>query len=78
MAAYGTPEVIESDHGTRCTGTMVKCCTEENNIEWQFHPPYNVTGAGLIECYNSIRKAALRTDSQSLQGWTKRNPTGPE
>ena len=29
-------------------------------------------GAGLIEHYNGILKAALRTDSQSLQGWTKR------
>ena len=23
-------------------------------------------------CYNDILKAALKTDSQSLQGWTKR------
>ena len=29
-------------------------------------------GAGLIELYNGILKAALKTDSQSLQGWTKR------
>ena len=29
-------------------------------------------GTGLIEYYNSILKAALKTDSQSLQGWTKR------
>ena len=34
--------------------------------------PYNPTGAGLIERYNGILTAALRTDSQSLQGWTKR------
>ena len=58
MAAYGTPEVIESDHGTRCTGTMVKCCTEENNIEWRFHVAYHPMGAGLIEHYNGILKAA--------------------
>ena len=44
---------------------------EENNIEWRFHLPYNPTGAGLIERYNGILKAALKTDSQSLQGWTK-------
>ena len=29
-------------------------------------------GAGLTEYYNSILKAALKTDSQSLQWWTKR------
>lgn len=29
-------------------------------------------GEGLIEHYNGILKAALKTDSQSLQGWTKR------
>ena len=34
--------------------------------------PYNPTGAGLTECYNGILKAALKTDSQSLKGWTKR------
>jgi len=50
---------------------MMQCWAEENNIEWQFHLPYNPTGAGLIEHYNGILKADLRTDSQSLQGWTK-------
>ena len=29
-------------------------------------------GAGLIERYNSILKAVLKTDCQSLQGWTKK------
>ena len=29
-------------------------------------------GASLIERYNGVLKAALNTDSQSLQGWTKR------
>ena len=51
---------------------MIQCWAEENNIEWQFHLPYNPMGAGLTEYYNSILKAALKTDSQSLQGWTKR------
>jgi len=71
MSAYGTPQVIESDQGTHFTEAMMQCWAEENNIEWQFHLPYNPTGAGLIEHYNGILKAALRTDSQSLQGWTK-------
>jgi len=34
--------------------------------------PYNPTGAGLIERYSGILKAALNADSQSFQGWTKR------
>ena len=51
---------------------MIQRWAEENNIEWQFHLLYNPTGAGLIECYNGILKAALKTDSQSLQRWTKR------
>jgi len=29
-------------------------------------------GPGLVEYYNGILKTALKTDSQSLQGWTKR------
>ena len=29
-------------------------------------------GTGLIEHYNGILKAAVKTDSQSLQGWIKR------
>ena len=70
MCAYGAPQVTESDQGTHFTGAMLKCLAEEN--EWRFHLPYNPTGAGLIERYNGILKAALKTDSQSLQGWTKR------
>ena len=70
MAAYGTPQVTESNQGTHFTGAMLKCLAEEN--EWRFHLPYNPTGAGLIERYNGILKAALKTDSQSLQGWMKR------
>lgn len=72
MASYGTPEVIESDQGTHFTGATVQKWAEDNNIEWRFHLPYNPTGAGLIERYNGILKAALKADSQSLQGWTKR------
>ena len=71
MAAYRTPQVIANDRGTHFTGTMINCWAEENSIEWQFRLPYNPTRAGIIECYNSILKAALKTDSQSLQGWTK-------
>ena len=72
MASYGTPEVIESDQGTHFTGATVQKWAEDNNIEWQFHLPYNPTRVGLIERYNGILKAALKADSQSLQGWTKR------
>ena len=34
MSAYGTPQVIESDQGTRFTGAMIQCWAEENNIKW--------------------------------------------
>ena len=72
MSAYRTPQVRESNQGTRFTDAMIQHWAEESNIEWQFHLSYNPTGAGLIEHYNSIIKAALKTDFQSLQGWTKR------
>lgn len=73
MSAYGTPQVIESDQGTHFTGTMTQRWAGENNIEWQFHLLYDLMGAGLIEHYNDILKAALKTDSKFLQGWTKRH-----
>ena len=72
MVSYGIPEVTESDQGTHFTSATVQKWAEDNNIEWWFHLPYNPMGAGLIERYNRILKAALRADSQSLQGWTKR------
>ncbi|XP_048789277.1 uncharacterized protein LOC125687936 [Lagopus muta] len=71
MPAYRTPQVIKNNQGTHFTGAMIQCCAEEN-IKWRFHLPYNSTWAGLIEHYNGILKAVLKTDSQSLQGWTKR------
>ncbi len=72
MSAYKTPQAIESNQGTHFTGAMIQRWAEENNIKWRFHLPYNLMGAGLIERYNSILKAPLKTGSQSLQGWTKR------
>ena len=72
MSASGTPQVIKSDQGTHFTGAMIQRWAEENHIEWRFHLPYNPMGAGLIERHNGILKAALKTDSQSLQGGTKR------
>ena len=72
MSAYRIPQVIKGDQGTHFTGAMIQRWAEENNIEWHFHLPYNPTGTGLIERYNSILKAALKTDPQSLQGWTRR------
>ena len=65
MAAYGTAQVIESNQGTHFTGTMIQCWAEENSIEWRFYLPYNLKGTGLIERYNGILKAALKTDSVS-------------
>jgi len=72
MAAYKTPQVIESNQGTHCSGAMIKHWAEENNIEWRFYLPYNPMGAGLIKHYDGILKAALKTNSQTLKGWTKR------
>ena len=72
MVSYGIPEVTESDQGTHFTSATVQKWAEDNNIEWWFHLPYNPMGAGLREKYNGILKAALKADSQSLQGWTKR------
>ena len=33
MAAYGTPQVIESVQGSHFSGTMIVCLAEENNTE---------------------------------------------
>ncbi|XP_048783197.1 uncharacterized protein LOC125684800 [Lagopus muta] len=71
MSAYGTPQVIESDQGTHFMVQRYSAGQKKITL-WRFHLPYNPTGAGLIERYNGILKAALKTDSQSLQGWTKR------
>lgn len=49
IPAYGTPQVIRSDQGMHFAGTMVQKWAEENNMEWWFCLPYNLTGAGLIE-----------------------------
>ena len=63
MSAYRTPQVIESDQGTHFTGATIQCWAQDNNIVWRFHLPYNPMGTCLIECYNGILKAALKTDS---------------
>lgn len=34
MAAYGTPQVIESDQDMHFTGRMVQKWTEEIDFEW--------------------------------------------
>lgn len=52
-------------------GIVVQKRTEKNNIEWQLELPYNLTGASLIELYKGILNTALKTDSNSVQGWTK-------
>lgn len=71
MAVYETPQIIRSEQGTHFTATVVQKWAEGNNIEWQFYLPYNPTEAGLIEHYSGIPEAALKTESQSLWGWTK-------
>lgn len=71
MATYSTSQVFECNQGIRFTGALVQKWAEENNTVWQFHLSYNLMVSGLIEQYNGILKAALKTDSQSLQGWTK-------
>lgn len=48
-ASYNTPEVTESDQATHFTGHLVQDWAESRHIDWQFHPPYNSTRAGLIE-----------------------------
>ena len=65
MAAYGTPQIIESNQETHFTGAVIQRWADENNIEWRFYLPYNLKGTGLIERYNGILKAALKTDSVS-------------
>lgn len=80
MAAYGTPQVTESDLDMLFTGSVVQKWTEEINFEWLFHLLYNLMGVGLIESYSGVLKAALKTDSQTSQGWTKttQNAERPE
>lgn len=52
-------------------GIVVQKRTEKNNIEWQLELPYSLTVASLIELYKGILNTALKTDSNSVQGWTK-------
>jgi len=78
MAAYGTLQVIMSNQGVCFTGMMVQCWVEENNIEWQFHLPYNAVGAGLTEHYNGILKAALKIDPAGADEEISQKPMGPE
>lgn len=68
MAAYGTPQVTESDLDMLFTGSVVQKWTEEINFEWLFHLLYNLMGVGMIESYNGVLKAALKTDSQTSRG----------
>lgn len=52
-------------------GIVVQKRTEKNNFEWQLELPYSLTVASLIELYKGILNTALKTDSNSVQGWTK-------
>ena len=71
MAAYRTPQVIKCDQGTHFTGAVYHGWAEEYAGQKKT-TSYHLTGAGLTECYSGSLKAALKTDSQSLQRWMKR------
>ena len=43
-AAYGWPQVIESDQGTHFTGHGLQQWVQQLGIKWKFHVPYNPTG----------------------------------
>lgn len=70
MAAYRTPQVIKSDQDSHSIGTTVWKWSKENNIEWQFHLPYNLMGMQLMEQHNGILKA-IRPCRGGLRDYTK-------
>ena len=48
FAAYGQPQVIESDQGTHFTGHALQGWVQQLGIKWKFHLLYNPTGAGMM------------------------------
>ena len=70
FAAYGWLQVIDSNQGTHLTGHALQEWVQHLGIKWKFHVPYNPTGAGMIERYNSFLKSSLKSDTNSLQGWS--------
>ena len=70
FAAYGRPQVIESDQGTHFTGQTLQEWIRQLGIKWKSHVPYNPTTAGIIERHNDLLKSGLKSDTNSLQGWS--------
>ena len=54
FAAYGQPQVIESDQGTHFTGHTLQEWVRQLGIKWKFHVPYNPTAAGMMERDNGL------------------------
>ena len=68
FAAYGRPQVIESDQGTHFTGHTLQQWVRQLGIKWKFHVLYNPTAAGMIERHNGLLKSRLQSDTNSLRG----------
>ena len=64
FAAYGRPQVIESDQGTHFTGHTLQEWVQQLGIKWKFHVPYNPTTAGMIERHNGLLKSGLKVRYQ--------------
>ena len=72
VAANSRMEVIERDQGTHFSGYALQEWVQQLGIKWKFHVPYNPTRAGMIERYNSSLKSGLKSDTNTLQGWSVR------
>ena len=72
FAAYGWLQVTKSDQGTHFTGHMLQKWVQQLGIKWKFHAAYNPTGADMIKKYNGLLKSGLKSDTNSLQGWSIR------
>ena len=78
FAAYGQPQVIESDQGTHFTGHALQQWVQQLRIKWKFHVPYDPTRASMIEKYNGLLKSGLKLDTNSLWGSSARLRTVPQ
>ncbi|XP_052602440.1 uncharacterized protein LOC128115609 [Peromyscus californicus insignis] len=58
-AAYGIPDIIQSDQGTHFTGAKTQRMARNLNIQWDFHRAYTPTAAGAIERWNGMIKKQL-------------------
>ena len=73
-AANGRSQVIESDQGTHFTGHTLQEWVQQlgMGIKWKFHVLYKPTAAGMTERHNGLLKSRLKSDTNSLQGWSVR------